>query len=93
MAEESRLEAKCRLYAIARDCDYYKFVSPGCVGAPDRMITACFKKVMWIEFKANGEPATPKQQYEIARLHRRGHDAYVIDNFESFKLLLDGFVS
>lgn len=92
MAEESTLESKCRLYAQAKGCDYYKFVSPGNTGVPDRMITAYPKRVMWVEFKAKGNYATPKQLFEIARLHRKGHEAYVIDNFDSFKLILDGFV-
>lgn len=78
-------------------CDYakslgiltYKFTSPGRAAVPDRLFIAPGGKVMFIEFKREGQKPTPAQAREHERLRAQGCWVWVIDNVVAGKLMVD----
>lgn len=58
-------------------------------GAPDRIFMG-HGQVFFIEFKAPGEPLRPEQEREIIKIRSAGTRAFVVDDVESGKLIIDG---
>ncbi|WHH58465.1 VRR-NUC domain-containing protein [Petroclostridium sp. X23] len=58
----------------------YKFVSPGNVGVPDRLILLPGGKVVFAELKAPGKKPTPNQTNQIKRILNLGFDVHIIDS-------------
>ncbi|MGD9168480.1 MAG: VRR-NUC domain-containing protein [Candidatus Thiodiazotropha sp.] len=67
----------------------YKFKSPQRANVPDRIFTFPSGWLIFIEFKAPGKKATPKQRREHERLRDCGQHVYVCDNIELGKWLVD----
>ena len=67
---ESSIEAylKQRIHTIGGEC--FKFVSPGRVGVPDRLVVLPGGEVIWCELKAPGGKVSGPQ----ARCHKRLKD-------------------
>ena len=65
--KESEIEARLVRGVKALGGVAYKFVSPGNVGVPDRVI--------FVELKAEGGRLSPMQRQQLARLRRLGADA------------------
>lgn len=62
------------------------------IGRPDRVFH--YKGLTWyIEFKAQGKKASPAQLREIQKLTDQGIPAYVVDNIEDGKTIVDRFVN
>lgn len=66
----------------------YKFVSPGRIGVPDRLVLAPIPPehraivsmyVKFVELKKPGETPRPSQIREHNRLKRMGYSVYVVD--------------
>lgn len=57
----------------------YKFVSPGNAGVPDRIILLPGGQIAFVEMKAPGKKATPKQLHQIRKIKNLGQVALVID--------------
>jgi hypothetical protein len=85
MAEESKLEKKCREWA------YTKFaissIKLGTAGLPDRMFLRR-GKVIFIEFKAEGKKARALQKLSHQQLDALGFAVHVVDDFNAFKILI-----
>lgn len=58
----------------------YKFVSPGNIGVPDRLVVFPGGKIAFAELKAPGKEPRPSQVAQIRRLRQLGVDVEVIDS-------------
>ncbi len=90
---EKNVEKKCKNIAVQHDGDLYKWVCPGTVGVPDRMLALPFCPVVLIEFKKLGEKPTKIQQYYLDWFNERGFDAYACDSVEKFKEIVNTTLS
>lgn len=68
-----------RVHAIGGEA--LKFVSPGRVGVPDRMVLL-HGFMLFVEVKAPGKKPTPAQKREHTRLGVQGFSVAVVDTFE-----------
>lgn len=77
---ESRIERQiCRLVTSAGGL-CLKFVSPGFVGVPDRLVLLPGTPAFFIEVKAPGKKPTSRQRFVHRRLSALGHRVFVVDN-------------
>ncbi|WP_074013703.1 VRR-NUC domain-containing protein [Candidatus Sodalis sp. SoCistrobi] len=58
----------------------YKFVSPGRLGVPDRLVVLPGGRVLFVECKAPGQKARPSQQREHNRLRALGCEVITLDS-------------
>ena len=86
---ESDIEAALRGGAAMLGGIAYKFVSPGRVGVPDRIVVMPSGVTVFVEMKAPGKKPEPHQEREHERLRKLGHRVYVIDSLEGVKQLLE----
>ena len=61
---------------------YYKFVSPGNAGVPDRMAVLPGGRVIFIELKSETGRLRMTQHVQIQRLASRGCEVHVIQGME-----------
>ena len=66
----------------------YKFVSPGRVGVPDRMVLLP-NRLTFVELKATGQKPKPHQLREHERMRALGQTVVVIDSIEQIEALLE----
>ncbi len=66
----------------------YKFVSPGRVGVPDRIVVLPGARLMFVELKAPGKKPAAHQLREHARLMALGQRVEVIDSLAGVARLL-----
>ncbi|KLU65703.1 VRR-NUC domain protein [Desulfosporosinus acididurans] len=62
-----------------------KFVSPGTVGVPDRLILLPDGRINFVELKAPGKKPSAKQVKMAEVLARLGHPVRIIDSMEGVK--------
>ena len=78
---EKQIEAKVCDYAKECGVGVYKFTSPARAAVPDRMFM--YKgRVFFIEFKREGQKATPAQEREHNRMRQHQINVFVVDNVE-----------
>lgn len=65
-----------------------KFVSPGTLGVPDRIIITAKGRVIFVELKAETGRLTKIQRYVIGEMQKRGADARVVKGVDEVKELL-----
>lgn len=58
----------------------YKFVSPGNVGVPDRLVLFPEGRIAFVELKAPGKKPTQLQLLQQKRIKDLGFEVLVIDN-------------
>ncbi len=75
---EKIIEARLRNGVKALGGVAYKWVSPGNVGVPDRMVVLPGGVVHFIELKREGGKPTRMQKVQIARLRALGADCAVV---------------
>lgn len=86
---EKDLEAKLRIKVKQKGGRAYKFVSPGNVGVPDRLVVLPGGKVGFAEMKrSNKERPTRLQQAQIDFLNSIGCIAQIVDSEEE----IDNFI-
>lgn len=84
---EKQIEKKVKEYARKKGWLVYKFVSPGHRSVPDDIFMR-FGEMFFIEFKAAGKLATPKQLDEHKKIGWHCFPVYIIDNIgEGYKLI------
>ncbi len=88
--QERQIERKLKDAVKDRGGLALKFVSPGTVGVPDRIVLAPGGRVYFIELKAPGKSLSPKQVKMAAVLERLGHQVRVIDSLEKVKRFVEG---
>ena len=65
-----------------------KFVSPGTLGVPDRIIITAKGRVIFVELKAETGRLTKMQRYVIGEMQKRGADARVVKGMDEVMALL-----
>lgn len=70
-------------------CLYYKFVSPGNSGVPDRIIVLPGGKTIFVELKADGGQLSALQRYQIDRLNKQGSLVFVVSGVQDAKALVE----
>lgn len=65
-----------------------KFVSPGTLGVPDRIIITAKGRVIFVELKAETGRLTKIQRYVIGEMQKRGADARVVKGIDEVEELL-----
>lgn len=66
-----------------------KFVSPGMVGVPDRIVLLPKGKIAFVELKATGKKPRPVQVKRIDELKKLGFQCYIIDEERQIGGMLD----
>ena len=56
----------------------YKFVSPGNVGVPDRMIVLPGGRIIFVELKTDQGTLSPMQRHQIRQLQQLGATVWVV---------------
>lgn len=89
---EKDVEEDNRKYAKSLGVMFEKFTSPARRSVPDRMLTFTYGLIVFIEYKAPGKKATPKQWQD--HCERRGHEVlvYVVDNADVGRALIERLV-
>lgn len=67
----------------------YKWISPGHIGVPDRILLADKNIVRFVELKSDIGHISPMQQREHVRLKMKGHDVYVLRSLSEVDVFLD----
>ena len=65
-----------------------KFVSPGTLGVPDRIIITAKGRVIFVELKTETGRLAKIQRYVIGEMRKRGADARVVKGIDEVKELL-----
>lgn len=90
MVRESTVESYLRDRVKAQGGIAYKFVSPGNVGVPDRLIVFPGGTVYFRELKATGKKPTPLQVRQLEKLKDLGFDVGVIDSKQGVDEFIKG---
>lgn len=88
-ARESSIESRACRYAERIGYWQRKFKSPGRRSAPDRIFANANGRVLFLEFKATGKPATELQKDEHEVMRSSNLIVYVVDTYESATEILD----
>jgi hypothetical protein len=86
---EKQIEQRVCDYAKSKGWLVYKFTSPARAAVPDRLFIAPGGRVIFVEFKREGQKPTVPQSREHERLRAQGVAVYVIDNVVEGKAVVD----
>lgn len=92
MGLESSIEAALREYAKKKNVAFYKFVSPGAPGVPDRLLVGPTGKCGFLEIKAPGKRPEPHQARVMETLEKRGCTVGWTDSIAYGKQFIDSLV-
>ena len=84
---EASIEQSLRLRLKKMGCLFYKFVSPGNAGVPDRICVTPSGQVIFVELKTTRGRLRPEQIVQIRNLEKNNARTYVIygpDNVDTF---------
>lgn len=90
---ERAIEEKLRVESQKRGGLAMKFVSPGLVGVPDRIVALPQGKIGFVELKAPGEKPKKIQVRRMEQLRNLGFLVYVLDDKEKIGEILDDIQS
>lgn len=90
---ERHIEQKLRKAVQAKGGLALKFVSPGTVGVPDRIVLTTDGRLFFVELKAPGKHMSLKQAKMALILEKLGHKVRVIDTMEKVKEFVDEILS
>lgn len=68
---------------------YYKFVSPGNVGVPDRIVITREGRVIFVELKTEFGRLSNVQKWQMSRLREHGADARKIKGWPEAKAFVE----
>ena len=71
----------------------WKFVSPGNVGVPDRILLFQGGRVAFVEVKANGKKPRPSQLAVHRVLNELGFKVFVLDDVNQIEVILNEILS
>lgn len=75
---EKEIEAMLRRYVHAMGGLFYKFVSPGNNGVPDRIAVLPGGRIWFIELKSDTGTPAALQEWQVEQLRKRGANAVFI---------------
>ncbi|EGF07459.1 VRR-NUC domain protein [Streptococcus sanguinis SK1057] len=87
--QERAIEEKLRVESQKRGGLAMKFISPGLVGVPDRIVALPQGKIGFVELKAPGEKPRKIQVRRMEQLRKLGFLVYVLDDKEKIGEILD----
>ncbi|MSV23722.1 VRR-NUC domain-containing protein [Selenomonas sp. WCA-380-WT-3B 3/] len=87
--KERDIERKLVVETVRRRGVALKFVSPGCIGVPDRIVMLPDGKMGFVELKAPGKKPRPIQVRRIQQMRKMGFKVFVIDGVEQIGSVLD----
>ena len=79
---EKDIEQKLRQAIKEMGGRAYKFISPGNIGVPDRMVCLPGGRLIFVELKTESGRLTPVQQAQIGYLKNLGQDVRVLYGIE-----------
>ena len=65
-----------------------KFVSPGTLGVPDRIVITAKGRIIFVELKTETGRLAKIQRYTIGEMRKRGADVRVVKGIDEVKELL-----
>lgn len=80
--KESQIENKLGRIVRSADGLYFKFVSPGNPGVPDRLIILPGGQVIFAELKTEIGRLSALQKWQISEMLRRGADVRVLKGID-----------
>ena len=86
---EKEIERKLVIRTTQRGGVALKFVSPGCIGVPDRIVLLPGGHLGFVELKAPGQQPRPIQVRRIQQMQAMGFKVFVIDDIEQIGGVLD----
>lgn len=86
---EKKIEQVVCDYAKSKGWLVYKFTSPARAAVPDRLMIAPGGRVIFVEFKREGQKPTVPQAREHDRLRAQGVQVFVVDNVVDGKAVVD----
>lgn len=86
---ERDIERRLVKESIHRKGVALKFVSPGCIGVPDRIVMMPGGKMGFVELKAPGKKLRPIQERRIKQMRKLGFKVFVVDGMEQIGGVLD----
>lgn len=86
---ESQIEAWLGKRLRELKCLYYKFVSPGNDGVPDRIIVLPLGRIIFLELKTEEGRLTAMQEYSIDKLQRQGCTVQTCYGMDDARQLVD----
>lgn len=86
---EKDIERKLVMETVRRGGVALKFVSPGCVGVPDRIVMMKGGKLGFVELKAPGQKPRPIQIRRIQQMRKMGFNVFVVDGLAQIAPVLD----
>lgn len=92
MSEESKLERQCRVLAELRNGRLLKWISPGVIGVPDRILLLPTAEPVFVEFKREGGKRTPRQISWGDWLEDNRFQYRLIERYHEFELLIEELV-
>ena len=87
--KERDIERELVMETVRRRGVALKFVSPGCIGVPDRIVMLPDGKMGFVELKAPGKKPRPIQVRRIQQMRKMGFKVFVIDGVEQICSVLD----
>lgn len=70
-------------------CLYYKWVSPGCIGVPDRIVIIPGGRILFLELKTENGVLSAGQNFQIQRITKMGALAVVIHGMREASALVE----
>ena len=86
---EKEIEKRVCEYAKSKGWLVYKFTSPARAAVPDRLLISPLGKVIFCEFKREGQKPTVPQEREHQRLREQRVSVFVVDNVADGKAIID----
>lgn len=86
---EARVERKLREAAEAAGGRAYKFLSPGVIGVPDRIVVLPGGRVCFVEVKAPGMRPRPSQRHVLRELYALEVRVATVDNETTARRLVE----
>lgn len=93
MILEKQIEAKLRKYALSRGLLFWKLVSPGNRGVPDRLLIGPNGRTGFLEIKRPGGQTSALQKHTLNLLDARSHYAGVVYSYYSGVIFIDNFIA
>ncbi len=87
--QERDIEHKLVTETVKRGGVALKFVSPGCLGVPDRIVMLPGGRIGFVELKAPGKKPRPIQTRRIRQMREMGFKVFVVDGMEHIGAVLD----
>lgn len=87
--KEKDIEHKLVTETVRRKGVALKFVSPGCIGVPDRIVMLPGGRLGFVELKAPGKKPRPIQARRIQQMQAMGFKVFVVDDMEEIGSVLD----